>query len=196
MLRFEKTEKHIKVRAVLDKDTTLSDSNNFISRSYFSHMGCIKGARPFFQRVYRWFMAFAQKSTTGTTSTSSSIMPSKGVDYYSYIALPSTSIVFSGPKVGSTTTSTDNFAKRHLEIESGNLPWYTFVGTFEWDVSRDGTGDLQSQAGDQFTHGQPRFGRFHDDDEYAGRGWSGLYDRLRILVSPFFFKKKKVLRAS
>ncbi len=66
-------------------------------------------------------------------------MPSKGVDYYSYIALPSTSVRFSGPKVGSTTAAANNFTKSHLEIESGNLPVWTFTGTFQWDVVRDGS---------------------------------------------------------
>ncbi len=66
-------------------------------------------------------------------------MPSKGVDYYSYIALPGTSIKFTGPKVGSTTTSANNFAKNHLEIDSSNLPITTFTGPFEWDINVNNT---------------------------------------------------------
>lgn len=66
-------------------------------------------------------------------------MVSKGVDYYSFIATDGTSIAFSGPKVGSTTTASNNFAKNHLEIDSRNLPLATFTGTFEWNVLRDGT---------------------------------------------------------
>lgn len=65
-------------------------------------------------------------------------MPSKGVDYYSFIATDSTSIVFAGPKVGSTTTSANNFQKNHLEIDSHNLPWNTFIGTFAWKILLDG----------------------------------------------------------
>lgn len=65
-------------------------------------------------------------------------MPSKGVDYYSFIATDSTSVAFSGPEVGSTRTAANNFTKSHLEIDSGNLSWYTFVGTFAWKVLRKG----------------------------------------------------------
>lgn len=65
-------------------------------------------------------------------------MPSKGVDYYSFIVTNGTSVAFSGPKVGSTTTSANNFKKNHLEIESSNLPWNTFTGTFAWNVLRNG----------------------------------------------------------
>ncbi|KLO11836.1 PLC-like phosphodiesterase, partial [Schizopora paradoxa] len=72
-------------------------------------------------------------------------MPSKGVDYYSYIALPNTSIAFAGPDVGSTLTSADNFMKSHLEIDSGNLPWFTFTGTFDWDIDRNGMSIIERQ---------------------------------------------------
>src|SRR5688572_12168856 len=65
-------------------------------------------------------------------------MPSKGVDYFSFIAIDNTVVKFSGPKVGGTNTASDNFIKQHLEIESSNLPWYTFIGTFQWDVIRNG----------------------------------------------------------
>lgn len=66
-------------------------------------------------------------------------MPSKGVDYYSYIAIPGATIKFSGPKVGSTTSSSNNFTKSHLEIESSNLPWYTYTGTFDWQIIVNGS---------------------------------------------------------
>ncbi|KAF7983449.1 hypothetical protein HWV62_21720 [Athelia sp. TMB] len=59
------------------------------------------------------------------------------VDYYSFIATDSSSVAFSGPKVGSTRTSANNFTKSHLEIDSSNVPWYTFTGTFAWKVLRN-----------------------------------------------------------
>ncbi|KAF7984805.1 hypothetical protein HWV62_11816 [Athelia sp. TMB] len=65
-------------------------------------------------------------------------MPSKGVDYYSFIATDSTSVAFSGPRVGSTRTSANNFTKSHLEIESSNCGWRTFTGNFAWNVLRNG----------------------------------------------------------
>lgn len=64
-------------------------------------------------------------------------MPSKGVDYYSFIATDSTSVAFTGPEVGSTRTSANNFTKSHLEIESSKVGWSTFTGTFAWKVLRN-----------------------------------------------------------
>ena len=65
-------------------------------------------------------------------------MPSKGVDYFSFIAIDNTTIRFSGPKVGGTNTKNDNFAKNHLEIDASNTGPFTWTGTFQWDVIRNG----------------------------------------------------------
>lgn len=66
-------------------------------------------------------------------------MVSKGVDYYAFIATTgTTSVVFAGPKVGSTRLPSQNFTKSHLEIESSNLPITTFTGTFVWTIVRNG----------------------------------------------------------
>lgn len=65
-------------------------------------------------------------------------MPSKGVDYYSFIAIGETCVVFTGPKVGSTTGVVNNFSQNHLEIESSNLPGLEYTGAFGWNVFRNG----------------------------------------------------------
>lgn len=66
-------------------------------------------------------------------------MPSKGVNYYSFIATDSTSVAFSGPKVGGTTTASNNFQQGSLQINSSNLSLPDFVGTFAWNVIRNGS---------------------------------------------------------
>jgi hypothetical protein len=65
-------------------------------------------------------------------------MPSKGVDFFSFIAIDSTVINFAGPQVGRLNTANDNFTKNHLEIEWKNLPWWQWVGKFKWDILRNG----------------------------------------------------------
>ncbi len=66
-------------------------------------------------------------------------MVSKGVDYYGFIdndGLPGTTTVeFTGPQVGSTLTSSQNFRKNNLQIESSKLPWYEFDGDFTWTAA-------------------------------------------------------------
>lgn len=69
-------------------------------------------------------------------------MPSKGVGLYSYIAPSTTFITFTGPEVTKSASCSDNFQKQHLEIESSNLPWYTFTGTFGWEVEVHGLGSV------------------------------------------------------
>ena len=67
-------------------------------------------------------------------------MPSKGVDYYSYISVPNATVAFSGPKVGSTTTAANNFQKNHLEIDSANIPGiFNYTGRYEWNVTVNGS---------------------------------------------------------
>ncbi|KLO07782.1 hypothetical protein SCHPADRAFT_634261 [Schizopora paradoxa] len=66
------------------------------------------------------------------------MMPSKGIDFYSYIALPSTEIRFTGPNVTRTSNASNNFTNGHLEIEADN-PSRSFTGTFQWDVIRNGS---------------------------------------------------------
>ena len=105
-------------------------------------------------------------------------MPSKGVDYYSYIALPGTSITFSGPKVGSTHNSTNIFMKSHLEIDSANLPSGTFVGTFEWDVDVNGTTILSREQGINWLTGDLDTGNFTmmmDTPEVVGPNYTITY---------------------
>ena len=67
-------------------------------------------------------------------------MPSKGVDYYSYISIPNTTIQFSGPKVGSTTSASNNFQKNHLEIDYKHISGvFNHTGKLEWKVISNGS---------------------------------------------------------
>src|SRR4051812_40869266 len=62
---------------------------------------------------------------------------SKGVDYYGYInnaGLSDTvSIMFSGPKVGSTLTDENNYQQNNLQIDSSNISgWDNFDAPYTW----------------------------------------------------------------
>lgn len=64
---------------------------------------------------------------------------SKGVNYYSYVnnaGLPGpVSISFTGPKVGSTTSSANNFQANNLQIDSSNIPGpFNYTGPFTWSA--------------------------------------------------------------
>ncbi|KAF2086916.1 hypothetical protein K490DRAFT_74115 [Saccharata proteae CBS 121410] len=60
-------------------------------------------------------------------------MPSKGIDVYSFVAVPGYRIEFSVPGTAITHDSNHNFTTSHLEVESGAIPGRThFVGRFSW----------------------------------------------------------------
>lgn len=64
---------------------------------------------------------------------------SKGVDYYVY-ADGNQFVQFSGPKVGSTLTRTNNFSHNNLQIDSSNISgWFNYDGPFTWTATAGGT---------------------------------------------------------
>ncbi|KAF2706475.1 PLC-like phosphodiesterase [Pleomassaria siparia CBS 279.74] len=65
-------------------------------------------------------------------------MPSKGIECYSYIAVPGVEIDFSVPKNSVTKRDLHQFGNDHLEVESNNLGRFKFTGRFEFKVRRDG----------------------------------------------------------
>jgi len=66
-------------------------------------------------------------------------MPSKGVQIYSYIAVPNVQIEFSVPRQRLTINETRVFRKDRLEIDKKNISGhFNFTGTFEFQVIHDG----------------------------------------------------------
>jgi hypothetical protein len=72
-------------------------------------------------------------------------MPSKGVETYSYIAVPNYTVRFSVPGRSVTHTNADNFSLTHLEVESKDIPGLNhFTGRFSFEVF-NGERSLTSQ---------------------------------------------------
>lgn len=70
-------------------------------------------------------------------------MPSKGVEVYSHITIPTITVRFSVPGGTITRTANDNFTSAHLEVESKDIPGYThFTGRFLFQVF-DGDQELE-----------------------------------------------------
>jgi hypothetical protein len=65
-------------------------------------------------------------------------MPSKGVQCYSYIAVPGVEIEFSVPEQSVTKRDQQQYCADHLEVESSNLGAFKFTGRFEFKIRRDG----------------------------------------------------------
>ena len=67
-------------------------------------------------------------------------MPSKGVELYSYIAVPGCEIEFQVPKTTIIKRDLHQLQKDHLEIDKKNLGGaFNFKGRFSFKVSRDGS---------------------------------------------------------
>lgn len=66
-------------------------------------------------------------------------MPSKGVQIYSYNALPGAEIELSVPGQSIKITDVRNFRKDRLEIDSKNVKGrFNYTGTFQFRVSYNG----------------------------------------------------------
>jgi len=63
-------------------------------------------------------------------------MPSKGVQCYSYIAVPGASIIFSVPGTTLTKNQLRQFSNDHLEVDKAHIKGpFNFTGTFTFTVS-------------------------------------------------------------
>src|SRR4051812_32878487 len=66
-------------------------------------------------------------------------MPSKGVDVYSYIAVPNCEVLFNVPGEEVKNTDRENFQSRHMEIDSKHIEGrWSFDGEFSFRVIKDG----------------------------------------------------------
>jgi hypothetical protein len=62
-------------------------------------------------------------------------MPSKGIEVYSYITIPTYTVRFDVPGGNVVRNGADNFTSAHLEVESKDIPGLqNFTGRFSFEV--------------------------------------------------------------
>lgn len=65
-------------------------------------------------------------------------MPSKGIQAYSYLAVPGSKVTFYVPKGDRTHTQFRNFSNDHLEVDSSNIDgFFNYTGRFGFRVYKD-----------------------------------------------------------
>ena len=73
-------------------------------------------------------------------------MPSKGIDCYSFVAVPGSQVEFSVPGSAIVRNQVKAFAKDHLEVDKAHIKGpFNFSGTFSFKVSHNG-GEITNQS--------------------------------------------------